>query len=71
MNYTVITTAGTFEFTLGQIGVTKGNVGARDADGTAHAYQGAEIIAMMRADFKESYQAALAELEQLKNRNGH
>ena len=71
MKYVVITTSSRFELTLGEFGMTKKNIGCRDADGTAHAYQNTELIAMMRSDFADSYAAALAELEQLKNRNGH
>ncbi len=40
-------------------------------DGTAHAYEGAEIISMMREDFAEGYEADMSELERLRNRNGH
>lgn len=72
MKYVVITdNRGTFGFTLGQLGLTKGNLGIRDADGTAHAYQGTEVIALMREDFAQKYEEILVELETLRNRNGH
>jgi hypothetical protein len=71
MEYVVITSGSKFEFTLGQLGVTPGNLACRDADGTAHAFKGVELVAVMRSDFAEAYEASLAELERLKNRNGH
>ena len=72
MKYVVFTeNAGTFELTLGQIAINEGNIACRDANGTAHAAKGANVIAMMRSDFADSYKSALEELEQLKNRNGH
>ncbi len=73
MKYVVLLSkSGKFEFTLGQVGVTKGNIAIRDADGSAKVFQGEEIMAMMRSDLFDLYEDALKELESLKsNRNGH
>jgi hypothetical protein len=71
MKYVVITSSGTFDFNMGQLAATPGSLACRDADGTAHAFKGNELVAVMRSDFAERYEAVLAELEQLKNRNGH
>lgn len=71
MKYTVITTSGTFDLTLGQLAVTGKNIACRDANGQAHALKGSELVAVMRSDFAADYEANLAELERLRNTNGH
>ena len=72
MKYIVITdNAGMFEFTLGQLVATAGNLVCHDAAGQVRTLKGTKIIALMEAGYAEVYEAKLAELEQLKNRNGH
>ena len=70
MEYVVITSSGTFDFTLGKLAVTKSSIDAVDENGAMHAKQGEELLAVMRADFAQEYQSKLAALEELQNRSG-
>ncbi len=64
--YKVITASAMFDLTLGSLGISKGSVAGVDANGTRHAYQGAEIITVMREDFADQYFADMEELESLR-----
>jgi hypothetical protein len=70
MEYVVITSSGTFDFTLGKLAVTNSSIAAVDENGAMHAKQGEELLAVMRADFAQEYQSKLAALEELQNRSG-